>query len=88
MNLSRPYLLIAACKALLDFLCDNCSFSLKYRCFALLINCFPLSLFIKLYILPFFERRLRLEGMLSLSCKSVMVNIGMGRSTLEELYVE
>ena len=88
LKLSKPYFVIPVCKALLHFLCDKCSFNLKYTSFALPIYCFPLIMFKKLYIPPFFERRLRLEDMLSLSCKSFMVIIGMGISTSEELKAE
>jgi hypothetical protein len=88
LKLSIPCFDIAACKALLDFLCDRCSFYLRYKSFALPIYCFPLTLFKKLYIPPFPARRSRLENITFLSCKSVMVNRGIGVSDSEELDVE
>lgn len=86
LKFSKPYFEIAVCKALFDFLFDKCSFNLKYKSLALPIYCFPLILFKKLYIPPFLKRRSRLENMESLSCKSVIVNTGMG--LLGELEVE
>ena len=86
LKFSKPYFEIAVCKALFYFLFDKCSFNLKYKSLALPMYCFPLALFKNLYIPPFLKRRSRLENMESLSCKSVIVNTGMGISG--ELEVE
>ena len=82
LNFSKPYFEIAVCKALFYFLFFKCSFNLKHKSLALPIYCFPLTLFKKLYIPRKFlskkNGRSRLENMESLSCKSVIVNTGMG----------
>ena len=84
-KLYKPWFVISNCKALLAFLLDKCSFNLKYKSFALPIYWFPFILFKKVYIPPFFEIKSRLDKVLSLSCRSVMVNIGR---EVEELEVE
>ena len=59
-----------------------------YKSFALPIYCFPLVLLIKLYIPPLFYKSLRLDNTLSLSCKLLIVKIGVGVSKLDGFEVE
>ena len=87
-KLSKLCFNIAACKALSNFLLDKCSFNLMYKSFALHIYCFPLVLLIKLYIPPLFNESSQLHDTLSLSCKLLIVKIGVGVSKLNGFEVE